>query len=68
MTKKLPALSSNEPTLDTTNKEVCPPSSTPAHTEENLLPSMLKRLGELEGKVDTLQSKPSKMPYEKENC
>ncbi|XP_061362973.1 phosphatidylinositol/phosphatidylcholine transfer protein SFH6 isoform X2 [Gastrolobium bilobum] len=75
VTKKLPALSSNddqstsEPTLDTTNTEVCDLSSTPstpACTEENLLPSMLKRLGELEEKVDTLQSKPSEMPYEKE--
>ncbi|XP_057436755.1 phosphatidylinositol/phosphatidylcholine transfer protein SFH8-like isoform X2 [Lotus japonicus] len=72
VTKKLPAISSNhdqstsEPTFDTTVVEVIPSSSTPAHTEENLLPSMLKRLGELEEKVDTLQSKPSEMPYEKE--
>ncbi|KAK7351871.1 hypothetical protein VNO77_11615 [Canavalia gladiata] len=71
VTKKLPALSSSDdqstsgPTLDTTNTEVLPPS-TPAYTEENLLPSMLKRLGELEEKVGTLQSKPSEMPYEKE--
>ncbi|TKY75416.1 Phosphatidylinositol/phosphatidylcholine transfer protein SFH8 [Spatholobus suberectus] len=72
MTKKFPALSSNddkstsEPPSDTTNTEVLPPSSTPQCTEENLLPSMLKRLSELEEKVDTLQSKPSEMPYEKE--
>ena len=72
VTKKFPALSSNDdkstskPPPDTTNMEVLPPSSTPSCTEENLLPSMLKRLGELEEKVDTLQSKPSEMPYEKE--
>lgn len=72
MTKKLPAVSSNddqsasEPTLDATNTEILPPPSTAACTEENLLPSMLKRLGELEEKVGTLQSKPSEMPYEKE--
>lgn len=42
------------------------PPSTQTHTEENLLPSLLKRLGDLEEKVDTLQSKPSEMPYEKE--
>ncbi|KAK7283511.1 hypothetical protein RIF29_13074 [Crotalaria pallida] len=72
VTKKLPALPSNDDqstskrTPDTTNEEVHPPSSTPAHTEENLLPSMLTRLCELEGRVDTLQSKPCKMPYEKE--
>ena len=73
MTKKLPAVSfkddrsASEPTFDATNKEVHPASSsTPANTEENLLPSMLKRLHELEEKVDRLQSKPSEMPYEKE--
>ncbi|KAJ1428173.1 CRAL/TRIO, N-terminal domain [Sesbania bispinosa] len=73
VTKKLPAVSSNdhqstsEPTLDTTNKEdYRPPSPTLAYTEANLLSSMMKRLGELEEKVNTLQSKPSQMPYEKE--
>lgn len=73
MTKKLPAVSSNdnqstsEPTLDTTNNEDChPPSPTPVCTEADLLPSMLKRLGDLEQKVETLQSKPSEMPSEKE--
>lgn len=70
MTNKLPAISSNddqrisEPTLETTNMEVLP-STSQAQTEENLFPSLLKRLGELEEKVDTLQSKPSEMPYEK---
>ncbi|OIV97542.1 hypothetical protein TanjilG_12299 [Lupinus angustifolius] len=69
VTKKLIAVSSNddhstsEPTHDTSNNEVRPPSST---AEENVLPSMLKRLDELEEKVSTLQSKPCKMPYEKE--
>ncbi|RDX81214.1 Phosphatidylinositol/phosphatidylcholine transfer protein SFH8, partial [Mucuna pruriens] len=72
ITKQFPPISSNddkspsEPPPDTTNMEVLPPSSTPVCTEEDLLPSMLKRLGELEEKVDTLQSKPSEMPYEKE--
>ncbi|XP_020216201.1 phosphatidylinositol/phosphatidylcholine transfer protein SFH8 [Cajanus cajan] len=73
VTKKLPAVSSNncqgtsEPTLDTTNNEDShPPSPTPSYTDANLLSSMMKRLGELEEKVDTLQSKPSEMPYEKE--
>ena len=72
VTKKISALSSNddrstsEPPTDTTNMEVRPTTSNPPSTEENILPSMLKRLGELEEKVDTLQSKPSEMPYEKE--
>ncbi|KAK7257968.1 hypothetical protein RIF29_32319 [Crotalaria pallida] len=72
VTKKLPAVSSNdcpgtsEPTSDATNKEDGhPPSPIPAHTEANMLPSMMKRLTELEEKVNTLQSKPSEMPSEK---
>lgn len=73
MTKKIPAVSStdyqstSELTLDTANKENHrPPSPTPAYTEAKLLSSMMKRLGKLEEKVDTLQSKPSEMPCEKE--
>jgi hypothetical protein len=71
VTNKLPALSSNDdqgtskPTLEAANLEVLP-SINQAQSEEILLPSLLKRLGELEEKVDTLQSKPSEMPYEKE--
>ncbi|CAK7329663.1 unnamed protein product [Dovyalis caffra] len=58
--------SSPELALDATQKEGCPPSTTVAFTEADLLSSVLKRLGELEEKVDTLQAKPSVMPYEKE--
>ncbi|XP_061340614.1 phosphatidylinositol/phosphatidylcholine transfer protein SFH8-like isoform X2 [Gastrolobium bilobum] len=72
VTKKLPAVSSDdyqstlEPTVNATDKEDdLPPSMTQANTEAILLSSMTKRLGELEEKVDTLQSKPSEMPYEK---
>jgi hypothetical protein len=72
VTNKLPALSSSnddqrtsKPTLEAANMEVLP-STSQAQSEEILLPSLLKRLGELEEKVDTLQSKPSEMPYEKE--
>ncbi|KAI3969897.1 hypothetical protein MKX01_038365 [Papaver californicum] len=43
-----------------------PPSPTPEFSEADLLSSMLKKLGELELKVDTLQAKPSEMPCEKE--
>ncbi|XP_034681111.1 phosphatidylinositol/phosphatidylcholine transfer protein SFH8-like isoform X1 [Vitis riparia] len=43
-----------------------PPSPIPAFTEADLLSSVLKKLSELEEKVDTLQAKPSEMPYEKE--
>ena len=72
-TKRLPLTlsvcdqSSPEPASDATQKEECHSSSpTPAFTEADLLSSVLKRLGELEEKVDTLQAKPSVMPYEKE--
>ncbi|XP_059647655.1 phosphatidylinositol/phosphatidylcholine transfer protein SFH8 isoform X2 [Cornus florida] len=47
-------------------EELRPPSPTPAYTQAELLSSVLKRLAELEEKVDTLQAKPSEMPYEKE--
>ncbi|KAL8143680.1 hypothetical protein V2J09_016712 [Rumex salicifolius] len=49
-----------------TKEEMRPPSPPPAFTQTDVLSAMLKRLGELEEKVDTLQSKPSSMPYEKE--
>ncbi|XP_008811091.2 phosphatidylinositol/phosphatidylcholine transfer protein SFH8-like [Phoenix dactylifera] len=47
-------------------EEFRPPSPSPGYTEVDLLSSVLKRLGELEGKVDILQAKPSELPYEKE--
>ncbi|XP_047333563.1 phosphatidylinositol/phosphatidylcholine transfer protein SFH6-like isoform X3 [Impatiens glandulifera] len=47
-------------------EETRPPSPIPAFIEAELLSSVLKRLGDLEVKVDTLKDKPSEMPYEKE--
>lgn len=46
--------------------ELYPPSPTSKFTETELLSSVLKRLGELEEKMDTLKAKPSEMPHEKE--
>ncbi|THG13049.1 hypothetical protein TEA_012137 [Camellia sinensis var. sinensis] len=73
VTKKLPETSSDhgknilELSLDAVPKDFRLPSPTPpSFTEAELLSSVLKRLGELEEKVDTLQAKPSEMPYEKE--
>ncbi|KAL2460120.1 Phosphatidylinositol/phosphatidylcholine transfer protein SFH8 [Abeliophyllum distichum] len=73
VTKKfLDASSHHEQTVqefafDTIIKEdFRPPSPTPQFTEAELLSSVLKRLGELEEKVNTLQEKPSEMPHEKE--
>ncbi|XP_021731549.1 phosphatidylinositol/phosphatidylcholine transfer protein SFH6-like [Chenopodium quinoa] len=72
VTKKLPdaspidELSIKDVTLDTVPQESRPPSPPPAFTETDLMSNVLKRLGELEEKVGTLQSKPSEMPYEKE--
>lgn len=47
-------------------EEFRPPSPSPGFTEADLLSSVLKKLAELEEKVDTLQAKPSEMPSEKE--
>ncbi|KAK8626797.1 hypothetical protein V6N13_134429 [Hibiscus sabdariffa] len=73
ITRKLPDTVSDhcqnvtELTPDATQQaESRPPSPTPPFTQADLLSSVLKRLGELEEKVDTLQAKPSEMPYEKE--
>ncbi|XVF45328.1 hypothetical protein PTKIN_Ptkin02bG0197000 [Pterospermum kingtungense] len=73
ITKKLPSTVSDhcqnvtELTSDATQKEEFrPPSPTPPFIQADLVSSVLKRLGELEEKVDTLQAKPSEMPYEKE--
>lgn len=53
--------------LDSGSKEEFrPPSPAPGFTEADLLLSVLKRLGELEEKVEELQAKPSEMPSEKE--
>ncbi|XP_075475157.1 phosphatidylinositol/phosphatidylcholine transfer protein SFH6-like [Primulina tabacum] len=75
VTKRFPYASSqhNEPTsqevnFNTTVKEECRALSPPtrAFTGVDLLSSVLKRLSEVEEKVNTLQAKPSQMPCEKE--
>ncbi|KAG8364342.1 hypothetical protein BUALT_Bualt19G0118900 [Buddleja alternifolia] len=68
VTKKLPEASTvPDLAFDSTMKEdLRPPSPTPSFIETELISSVVKRLGELEEKVNTLQSKPSEMPYEKE--
>ncbi|KAI3448019.1 hypothetical protein Pfo_004684 [Paulownia fortunei] len=54
-------------TFDTIPKEEYrSPSPTASLMDGELLSSVLKRLCELEEKVNTLQAKPSEMPYEKE--
>ncbi|XP_064957344.1 phosphatidylinositol/phosphatidylcholine transfer protein SFH5 isoform X4 [Musa acuminata AAA Group] len=47
-------------------EEFRPPSPSPTFKDIDMLSSVLKRLGELEEKVDKLQAKPSAMPHEKE--
>lgn len=73
VTKKLPNRSSeynqNQPEVELDplpKEEFRPPSPSPGFTEADLLSSVLKKLAELEEKVDTLQAKPSEMPSEKE--
>ncbi|XP_047969042.1 phosphatidylinositol/phosphatidylcholine transfer protein SFH6-like isoform X2 [Salvia hispanica] len=63
--KKLPhALMQGEQTAPENDFRPASPTSSPRDTE--ILSSVLKRLGELEDKVITLQTKPSEMPHEKE--
>uniref|UniRef100_A0A0E0L593 CRAL-TRIO domain-containing protein n=1 Tax=Oryza punctata TaxID=4537 RepID=A0A0E0L593_ORYPU len=47
-------------------EEFRPPSPAPSYTEKDVLSSMVRRLGELEEKVQVLETKPSEMPFEKE--
>lgn len=53
-------------TVDPTPEEFCTPSPGPRFTEADFLSPVLKRLAELEQKVDMLQEKPTQMPFEKE--
>nr|GMC81109.1 phosphatidylinositol/phosphatidylcholine transfer protein SFH8-like [Ipomoea batatas] len=73
VTKKLPDASSPRDqtrgefsSAETPKEEFRPPSPTAAYTEAELLSAVLKRLGELEEKVNSIQEKPSEMPNEKE--
>uniref|UniRef100_A0A1D1YX19 Sec14 cytosolic factor n=1 Tax=Anthurium amnicola TaxID=1678845 RepID=A0A1D1YX19_9ARAE len=75
VTKRLPnkifesfELDNHDPSYrpDPLPEEFRPPSPSPVFREADRLSSVLRRLGELEEKVDTLQAKPSEMPSEKE--
>ncbi|KAI3497305.1 hypothetical protein L1887_39818 [Cichorium endivia] len=61
VTKKVLEVSSSQ----NNTEEVEPPKVVPS-VEAEVVSSVMKRLGELEDKVDTLNAKPSEMPYEKE--
>ncbi|XP_039059636.1 phosphatidylinositol/phosphatidylcholine transfer protein SFH6-like [Hibiscus syriacus] len=66
ITRNLPGtFSGTELTLDTAQREALPPSPT-LPSQADVLSSVLKKMVELEEKVDTLQAKPSEMPHEKE--
>lgn len=47
-------------------EEFRPPSPVPSYTEKDVLSAMLRRLVELEEKVQVLETKPSVMPFDKE--
>jgi hypothetical protein len=47
-------------------EEFRPPSPVPSYTEKDVLSAVLRRLVELEEKVQVLETKPSEMPFEKE--
>ncbi|KAL7082747.1 hypothetical protein ACP275_14G120800 [Erythranthe tilingii] len=57
---------STQQTILESDLDTIPKSTTAAAIDAELLSSVLKRLGELEEKVTSLQEKPSEMPYEKE--
>lgn len=68
ITKKLPnsSVSVQQSAFDTHPKEdLGQPLQTTSVAETELLSSVLNRLSELEEKVNTLELKPSEMPYEK---
>ncbi|WVZ78000.1 hypothetical protein U9M48_025781 [Paspalum notatum var. saurae] len=71
-TKRLPYKDESEEKYSTLypdsipKEEFRPPSPIPAFAEADLFAAVLKRLGELEEKVQMLQEKPSEMPCEKE--
>nr|CAB3445496.1 unnamed protein product [Digitaria exilis] len=70
-TKRLPYKTESEESYSTlypesTKEEFRPPSPSPGFAEADLFAAVLQRLGELEGKIQTLQDKPSEMPCEKE--
>lgn len=58
--------SDSDMTAESLSVEFRPPSPAPGFTKADLLTSALKKLGELEEKVDMLQAKPYEMPCEKE--
>ncbi|KAM7252253.1 hypothetical protein ACFE04_024136 [Oxalis oulophora] len=72
VTDKLPTSSSaniqtaSQPSADLTQTEFHPPSPQPGFTDAEILSTVVKRLGDLEEKFNTLCAKPSQMPHEKE--
>ncbi|XP_062099279.1 phosphatidylinositol/phosphatidylcholine transfer protein SFH6-like isoform X2 [Humulus lupulus] len=56
----------SEMTAESVPEEFRPPSPAPGFTKADLLSCALKKLGELEEKVNMLQAKPFEMPCEKE--
>lgn len=71
VTKKLPDTVPHSncnisyPTVESPKEEFRTPSPALGFADADLFSSALKRLGELEEKVDMLQAKPFEMPYEK---
>ncbi|KAF3446353.1 hypothetical protein FNV43_RR11532 [Rhamnella rubrinervis] len=71
LTKKLPDTQSETSNnisnlaVESVLEEFRPPSPAPRLTRADLISCVLKKLGELEEKVNMLQAKPFEMPYEK---
>ncbi|WCJ35222.1 Phosphatidylinositol/phosphatidylcholine transfer protein SFH8 [Euphorbia peplus] len=60
------ARDASDPTFVPVLKEFRPPPPPPRVTQADIVSSVVKRLGDLEEKVDMLQMKPLRMPCEKE--
>jgi hypothetical protein len=63
---QLPLISSNAITTPNEESLLRPPSPCSDFTESDLISQVMKRLTELECKIETLMSKPTEMPVDKE--
>lgn len=63
---RFPPISSNATTVLNGELSVRPPSPGSGFTESDIISQVIKRMAELEGKIETLMTKPTAMPADKE--
>lgn len=64
--RRFPPISSNAATASNEELSLCPPSPCPGITESDLISQVIKRMAELEAKIESLMTKPTEMPADKE--